>query len=147
MNATLDKMKDLLRAGDMCVLATCVEEKPHCSLMAYVTDEAVTRVYMVTLKRTRKYQNFLRNPRVSLLVDTRYEQPPRARKEVQALTVSGTYHPLAEAGERQRIVQEMAAKHPHLETLLAHEDAEPFAIRIDSFLLLDGALDAHFLEI
>jgi nitroimidazol reductase NimA-like FMN-containing flavoprotein (pyridoxamine 5'-phosphate oxidase superfamily) len=147
MTSTLDKMKDLLRAGDMCVLATCVEDKPHCSLMAYVTDELVTEVYMVTLKRTRKYQNFLRNPYVSLLVDTRYEQPPRARKEVQALTASGTFHPLAEAGERQRIVQEMAAKHPHLETLLAHEDVEPFAIRIDSFLLLDGALDAHFLEI
>jgi hypothetical protein len=30
--AMLETMKDFLKARDMCVLATCAEEKPHCSL-------------------------------------------------------------------------------------------------------------------
>jgi hypothetical protein len=32
-------MKSLLKANSMCVLATSSDDKPHCSLMAYVTDD------------------------------------------------------------------------------------------------------------
>jgi nitroimidazol reductase NimA-like FMN-containing flavoprotein (pyridoxamine 5'-phosphate oxidase superfamily) len=143
----LDKMKNLLKTGDLCVLATCAEGNPHCSLMAYITNGAVTTVYMVTLKQTQKYRNFLQNPQASLLVDTRQEQPLPARAGIQALTVSGTFQPIAEEDEKQRIVREMAERHPQLRELLANSDAEPFAIKIHSFLLLDGALDAEFIEI
>ncbi len=143
----LDKMKNVLKTGDLCVLATCAEGNPHCSLMAYITDDAVTTVYMVTLKQTQKYRNFLRNPQASLLVDTRQEQPPPVRAGIQALTVSGTFQPIAAEDEKQRIVNEMAERHPQLRELLANSDAEPFAIKIHSFLLLDGALDAEFIEI
>jgi nitroimidazol reductase NimA-like FMN-containing flavoprotein (pyridoxamine 5'-phosphate oxidase superfamily) len=144
--AMLEKMKDFLKARDMCVLATCAEEKPHCSLMAYITDEAVTRVYLVTLKQTQKYRNFLKNPQVSLLVDTRSERPPMARAEVQALTVSGTFCSIAEEVEKKQILEKIAERHPHLQALLAQEEAEPVAIKIHSFLLLEGALDAQFIE-
>jgi nitroimidazol reductase NimA-like FMN-containing flavoprotein (pyridoxamine 5'-phosphate oxidase superfamily) len=143
----LDKMKNLLKTGNLCVLATCAEGNPHCSLMAYITDGAVTTVYMVTLKQTQKYRNFLQNPQASLLVDTRQEQPPPARAGIQALTVSGTFQPIAEEDEKERIVREMAERHPQLRELLANSDVEPFAIKIHSFLLLDGALDAEFIEI
>ena len=143
----LDTMKNLLRAGDMCVLATCAAGRPHCSLMAYFTDDAVTMVYMVTLKQTKKYQNFLQNPHASLLVDTRNEQHLTGRAGTQALTVEGTFQPVAEKIEKEQILGKMGEKHPHLKELLADEDAAPFAIKIQSFLLLDGALDAHFLTI
>jgi nitroimidazol reductase NimA-like FMN-containing flavoprotein (pyridoxamine 5'-phosphate oxidase superfamily) len=146
MTAVLDRMKSLLQATDMCVLATCAEGKPHCSLMAYITDDAGKMVFMVTLKETQKYRNFLQNPQASLLVDTRNVQPPPVRHEIRALTVSGTFQPITETTEKKRILQKMAERHPHLKELLAREDAEPFAIKIDSFLLLDGALDAYFIE-
>jgi nitroimidazol reductase NimA-like FMN-containing flavoprotein (pyridoxamine 5'-phosphate oxidase superfamily) len=147
MTSMLDTMKNLLRAGDMCVLATCADGKPHCSLMAYFTDDAVTVVYMVTLKKTKKYQNFLQNPHASLLVDTRNEEHLAGRAGIQALTVAGIFQPVAEKIEREQILGEMAEKHPHLKELLADEDVTPFAIKIHSFLLLDGALEAHFITI
>ena len=41
----LEKMKALLRENSLCVLATCSEGRPHCSLMTYVTDEHFTDVF------------------------------------------------------------------------------------------------------
>jgi nitroimidazol reductase NimA-like FMN-containing flavoprotein (pyridoxamine 5'-phosphate oxidase superfamily) len=37
----IDTMKELLSTHDMCVLATSGDQGPHCSLMAYVCDDAV----------------------------------------------------------------------------------------------------------
>src|SRR5512137_1024930 len=91
MKSAPDEMKNLLKAGNMCVLCTCAEGKPHCSLMAYVTDDSVTKVFMVTLKETQKYRNFLQNPQASLLVDTRNEPQTAGRGGIRALTVSGTF--------------------------------------------------------
>jgi nitroimidazol reductase NimA-like FMN-containing flavoprotein (pyridoxamine 5'-phosphate oxidase superfamily) len=147
MTSTSDQMKDLLKAGNMCVLCTCAGGKPHCSLMAYMTDDAGTMVYMVTVRQTQKYRNFLQNPQASLLVDTRNEQHAAGRAGIRALTVSGTFHAIEDEAERRRILGEMAGLHPHLRELFEHEDAEPFAIKIGAFLLLDGALEAQYLEV
>jgi nitroimidazol reductase NimA-like FMN-containing flavoprotein (pyridoxamine 5'-phosphate oxidase superfamily) len=147
MKATIDTMRALLKAGSMCVLATCAAGKPHCSLMAYITDDAGTTVFMVTLKETQKYRNFLQNPQASLLVDTRYEQHSAGRGQIQALTVSGTFQTIEEDGERASILGKMAENHPHLGELLRNASAEPFAIKVDSFLLLDGALEAQYVEV
>jgi nitroimidazol reductase NimA-like FMN-containing flavoprotein (pyridoxamine 5'-phosphate oxidase superfamily) len=147
MTSEIDAMKDLLRTGNMCVLATCADGKPHCSLMAYITDDEVTTVFMVTLKETQKYRNFLKNPQASLLVDTRNEQRSAGRERIQALTVSGTFQTIEEENERQQVLGKMADKHPHLRELLERAGAEPFAIKIKSLLLLEGALEAQYAEL
>ena len=33
----LEKMKDIVKGNDLCVLATVSEGKPHCSLMSYIS--------------------------------------------------------------------------------------------------------------
>jgi nitroimidazol reductase NimA-like FMN-containing flavoprotein (pyridoxamine 5'-phosphate oxidase superfamily) len=143
----LDTMKEILKTQDTCVLATCAEGKPHCSLMAYLSDDAGTMVYMVTLKETKKYRNLLQNSSVSLLVDTRNEQHVPKKARIKALTVSGAFLPINEKTERDQLFEKMGVKHPHLKELLANKDAEPFAIKIQSFLLLDGTLEKHFVAV
>jgi nitroimidazol reductase NimA-like FMN-containing flavoprotein (pyridoxamine 5'-phosphate oxidase superfamily) len=147
MTSASDVMKDLLKEGNMCVLCTCAGGKPHCSLMAYITDDTGTMVFMVTLRQTQKYRNFLQNPQASLLVDTRNEQLAAGRGGIRALTVSGTFQAIEDEAERRRILGKMAGSHPHLRELLGLEDAEPFAIKVNAFLLLDGVLEAQYLEV
>lgn len=53
----LERMKQLVREKDICVLATVSGSKPHCSLMAYVTDEDCREIYMVSRRQTGKYRN------------------------------------------------------------------------------------------
>ena len=48
----IEKMKEFLRENSIGVLATCSENKPHCSLMTYVTDEQAKTIHIITLNTT-----------------------------------------------------------------------------------------------
>jgi nitroimidazol reductase NimA-like FMN-containing flavoprotein (pyridoxamine 5'-phosphate oxidase superfamily) len=140
-------MKQLAREKDICVLATVSGGMPHCSLMAYVVDEGCREIYMATFKNTTKFSNLMKNPDVSLLIDTREEHAGPLRPEAKAMTVDGTFQEIEDEDRKNRIRVKLLEKHPHLESFLAHPDAEVFCIKIRSFLLLDGLTDAHFEEI
>jgi nitroimidazol reductase NimA-like FMN-containing flavoprotein (pyridoxamine 5'-phosphate oxidase superfamily) len=141
---TLEKMKQLARKKDICVLATASGGMPHCSLMAYVIDDGCREMYMATFKNTTKFKNLMENPDVSLLIDTREEHSGRLRPEAKAMTVDGTFQEIEDENKKNRIRGELLDRHPHLRQFLAHPDAEVFCIKIRSFLLLDGLTDAHF---
>jgi nitroimidazol reductase NimA-like FMN-containing flavoprotein (pyridoxamine 5'-phosphate oxidase superfamily) len=143
----LDKMKALVKQKDVCVLATASENKPHCSLMAYVTDDECSEIYMVTNSDTRKYRNLVQNSTVSLLIDTRDEVQNANRLEAKALTVEGKFRPIEDGKEKGLVRDWLREKHPHLEKLISHPNAEVFSIRVVSFLLLDGPTDAYFEQI
>lgn len=139
----LERMKELLKRKDLCVMATESEGVPHCSLMSYAVSEDGREVWMLTRAETKKYRNLLANPNVSLLVDTRGEREPRA----MALTVSGRFEspgsPEREAGIRRRLVE----RHPDLADLAKDPAARALVIRIRSFQLLDGISEAHFRDL
>jgi nitroimidazol reductase NimA-like FMN-containing flavoprotein (pyridoxamine 5'-phosphate oxidase superfamily) len=138
-----DRMKTLLKEGDMCVLATCSDNRPHCSLMGYITDETAETVYMVTLKDSQKYRNIAGNPQVSLLVDTRQDIPLMGRAGVKALTVHGTCRPIPSEEERA-LLAELADKHPQLAGLVRDPSAVLLQVRVEGLLLLDGVSEAHY---
>lgn len=143
----IDAMKDLLRTHDMCVLATTAEQRPHCSLMAYVCDDPIRHVYMVTFRDSMKFRNLSQNPAVSLLVDTRETHGKARRGETKALTVSGVYEPIQNPIQRAEARSRLLVAHPHLEVFLQSDAAEIIAVRLTSFLLMDGLTDATFFEL
>ena len=140
----LEKMRELLKELDMCVLATAHEDRPHCSLMAYVTDSEGSRIYMITQRKTKKYRYLLENPHVSLLVDTRCAWGLPDRGKVQALTVYGMFEPVADPDAGEAALRRIVERHPHLKQVAEQPDAELFSIRVESFLLLDGVSSACF---
>jgi nitroimidazol reductase NimA-like FMN-containing flavoprotein (pyridoxamine 5'-phosphate oxidase superfamily) len=140
----LEKMKALVKEKDICVLATTSADKPYCSLMAYVTDEDCREIYMVTHRQSRKYENLMKNPYVSLLIDTREEHLGSRRPDAKALTVSGTFGRIDDENKRSHVRSKLLDRHPHVEEFLNHPDAEILCIRVESFLLLNGLTDAHY---
>ena len=137
----LAEMKALAREKNTCVLATVAGQKPHCSLMAYVTDQNCTEMYMVTHKNTKKFKNLMQNPSVSLLIDTREISP---RSETRALTVTGECETIENEKKRQKVRAKLLAVHPYLSEFINHSEAEILCVRIRSFLLLNGLQEAHF---
>ena len=140
----IQKMKDLVKRKDTCVLATVTENNPHCSLMAYITDNDCREIYMVTNRQTTKFRNLTANASVSLLIDTREEHTGPDRHNTQALTVSGVYHEIMDENKKARVRKNLLEKHPHIRDLMDMPDAEIFCVKITSFLLLDGISEAHF---
>jgi nitroimidazol reductase NimA-like FMN-containing flavoprotein (pyridoxamine 5'-phosphate oxidase superfamily) len=140
----LETMKALIREKDLCVLATAIDNRPHCSLMAYAADDQCREIYMVTRRDSTKYRNLMGNPMVSLLIDTREEDLPERRSRARALTVSGRFRPVEDADKREAVRERLLERHPHLHEFAHHPDAELLCVRLESFLLLDGIADAHF---
>lgn len=138
----IEKMRDILRKGSLCVLATSLDDRPHCSLMSYITDPGAETIYMATLGSSRKFANLMQNPHVSILIDTR----DFARKvaEISALTVTGAFRPIAENERKQEILMRITEKHRHLQAVCSHPDAEVVAVRIESFQLLAGPSQAYY---
>jgi nitroimidazol reductase NimA-like FMN-containing flavoprotein (pyridoxamine 5'-phosphate oxidase superfamily) len=144
MNAMLDKMTALLKAKDICVLATVSDNRPHCSLMVYATDEQCHEIYMVTHRQTKKFRNLTENPVVSLLIDTREEDLGLRRSNAKALTVNGVFKKMNEPHERELILARLVQRHPHLKNFAEDPDAELIRIKIESFLLLEGLTSSYF---
>ena len=137
----IDKMKTLVRRQDSCVLATTDGAVPHCSLMAYIVDENCENLYLVTPRRTLKYDNICRHPHVSLLIDTRGEAD---RGRVMALTVAGTCSEVVGETERTDLLERFAAAHPHLDGFIRAGETAFLCVAIRTLQLLDGPDRAHY---
>ena len=137
----LTEMKALAKENKTCVLATVADGKPHCSLMAYVTDDNCEEIYMVTLRNSQKYRNLTENPAVSILIDTRENSQ---RSEAKALTVEGLYAVIQCKEKQEKIQARLLSVHPHLTDFINHSEAEILRIEISSFLLLKGLQEAYF---
>lgn len=136
MTAARQRMLQMIRDQDTCVLATAGGGVPHASLMAYLAAEGGRRLYLITSAHTRKYRNILDNPRVSLLLDTRGAASRGGR--VQALTVSGLCWPLEGAREQEQIKEQFMARHPHLQGIARDPVARVLAVEVETLQLLDG---------
>ena len=140
----LEKMRNIVRGNDLCVLATVSEGKPHCSLMTYITDDTCSKIFMISHKQTKKYGNLTANPIVSLLIDTREEERGQKRIDLKALTVVGEFQIIKDQTQKSLIHAKFLKTHPHLTDFLNDPGAEIFSIKIKSFQLLDGVKDAFF---
>ena len=140
----LEKMKDIVKGNDLCVLATVSEGKPHCSLMSYISDEESQEIYLISQKQTKKYVNLMENPTVSLLIDTREEGKGQRRIYIKALTISGEFQTINDPGKKDLLRSRFLKRHPHLTDFLNDSGAELFSIKIKSFQLLNGVKDAFF---
>ncbi len=143
----LETMKKLAKEKDLCVLATISGDKPHCSLMAYTTDDDCREIYMATHRSTQKYRNITENPFVSLLIDTREDHRGSTRPDTKAMTISGIYERMGDEQKKALARSRLLKRHPHLKAILEHPDTDILCIRVTSFLLLDGLTDAHFEKI
>ncbi len=140
----LKKMKKIVKDKDVCVLATVMDNAPHCSLMSYVPDRDCREIYMMTRKGTKKYRNLAANKTVSLLIDTREEDCGADRTRIKALTVSGVFKTIGEKAKKKLVRQKLLKKHPQLKPFAQDPDTEVFAVKVKSFQLLDGVKDSYF---
>lgn len=137
----LEKITRLIAEQDICVLATVFENRPHCSLMAYVASTDGRRIHMVTSRSTKKYSNLMRNTSVSLLIDDRTAS---GRETTSALTLAGTCAPMAEGEAREQARQAIAGRHPHLSKFVDHPDVDILEVEVESVLLLQGLSESYF---
>ena len=139
----LDRVTEIIRENDICVLATAGADGPHTSLMAYAGSGDFRTIYLATPRNTRKYRNLCAQPRVSLMVDTRDEDP---RGEVKALTIAGCADEIRDDAEAAAVRNVLLGRHPQLQSLLAQPDIAFIRVVIESVQMLSGPLEACYVR-
>jgi nitroimidazol reductase NimA-like FMN-containing flavoprotein (pyridoxamine 5'-phosphate oxidase superfamily) len=128
----MQQIKDLIHNNAFCVLATCFEDKPHCSLMSYAADADCRELYMITLSDTRKFRNISMNPMVSLLIDSRADRASGETHTIQALTLGGRIQSVTDPDKKEQARQILLKAHPELKDFTGDAEAVFLCMQIES---------------
>ena len=109
----IDELIRLDRKTLHAVLATAYDDIPHTSLVAYAFDCQENVFVFLTPGKTTKYLNILRNPHVSLLIDTR-GNTDKDYLSGEAFAVTGRAVVLRAGRKRERLSDTFLNKHPKL---------------------------------
>ncbi|WP_319542392.1 pyridoxamine 5'-phosphate oxidase family protein [uncultured Pseudodesulfovibrio sp.] len=132
-------IEDIIKAKDICVLATSDGIAPHTSLMHYFADHAVMKFYFLTSSTSKKSKNLKKNPHVSLLIDRRDENI--------ALSIEGIYSPIKKQQTVEAIVKLFLLKNPHMKEFAMHPETELVRIEGKSAELVQGFTDVFFTKL
>lgn len=106
------KIRELFDSQMLAVLATDDREFPYTSLVAFSCTEDLKFLLFVTDRFTRKYKKMAANPRVSLLIDNRSNQPADFENAI-AVTAVGRAKAVGE-DEKEEMKKIFLSKHPRL---------------------------------
>lgn len=142
-----EEMARMIRERDLCVLATSAGDVPHASLMSYAVEPDLQYIHMATPANSRKWANLKRNPNMALLIDEREKSVAGNRSLARALTVGCELSPVDGDTEKARILEILAARHPHLRDFLAQPEIEIIRGKPLWLLLLTGAEHSEFINL
>lgn len=137
-----DYCMSLFTGADLLVLATVGPGGPHTSIMAYVASPDGREAWMATAAGSRKWDNIMADPRVSLLIDDR--DRAEERDAITALTVTGQHIPVTTKEDEVAIRAALLDRHPGLTVFLDGPGPRLIRIRVSSFLLLSGRTEAYY---
>ena len=129
-----ERIRGLLRQQRLAVLSTQRDGQPYSSLMAFAYTPNLKKLLVATGKKTRKYQNILKESRVSLLVDNR-SNSEEDFAEALAVTISGTAQEV-ETGNYRKYAEIYLSRHPYLENFLSAPSTSFLQIAVDSYLIV-----------
>ena len=125
----IDELKKLNTKALHAVLATAYDNIPYTSLVAYAFDHQDKVFLFLTPRKTTKYINILKNPNVSLLIDTR-ENTDKDYLSGEAFTVIGKAVALRASKRRERLLKTFLNKHPKLSNFSKERSTAVIAVDI-----------------
>ena len=127
-------LKDLFDSQPLAVLATQGDGQPYTNLVAFTVSRNLKSLFFATTQSTRKFANLSAEPRVSMLVDNRANNPSDFRW-AKAVTVTGKAKKIDKEKEVE-ITEGYLGKHPHLKDFLASPSCALIRIRAETYYLV-----------
>ena len=126
-------LKDLFKTQKLAGLATQSNGQPHNCLVAFACTDDTKFLLFATRRDTRKFQDILVNPPVSVLIDNRSNDQADFQ-DAMAVTAKGVAHEM-EGHEKELLTQLYLEKHPYLETFIGKSDVALVRIEVREYLV------------
>lgn len=129
-----DRVEELTATQPLAVLATADEGAPYCSLVA-IGVAGPAEIVFATTRTSHKWANLCAEPRVSLLLDNRTNQPSDFGDAYAATATGVASECLGESAERARGV--LLDRHPHLDAFLAADSTALVSVNVERWYVVD----------
>jgi len=135
----------LLNQQHLATLATMSQESPYCNLVAFTPSDDLKTIIFCTPRTSTKYANIVRNPKVSLLIDSRTQSgsDPQAGTAVTALGYVVQDSSQAEDELKGR----HAARHAQFRDFIYSPDCALMQVQVQRYILVSSLRDVSVLEI
>jgi heme iron utilization protein len=125
-------LKDIFSTQYFAVLSSNENGQPYSNLVAFAVTDDLKSLIFVTGRNTLKYRNILKNQRVSLLIDSRTNNPADIEKAT-AITVIGDAH------EETEIESDLHTlylnRHPYLSRFISKTDSALIVVTVSVFIV------------
>lgn len=131
----------IFQTQKLAALATQEPGHPYLSLMAFAVTEDLSSLIVATKKGTRKYNNMIKAPGVSFLIDDR-----SLEKDVfqHTMAVTGVGRAIEiEENEKGSGAALFLKKHPELEAFVRSGECALIKILIDDLVVIDQFQEAE----
>jgi heme iron utilization protein len=125
-------IKEICSTQYFAVLSTDENGQPYSNLVAFAVTEDLRSLIFVTGRNGLKYENIIKNPRVSLLIDSRTNNPADIDKAT-AITVIGDAH--EEIDSERGFHTLYLNKHPYLSRFVSNSDNAIIVVTVAVFII------------
>ena len=115
------------------VLATSCDSQPYTSIVAFAMAPGMSGAVFATPKKTSKYKNILKDPRVSMLLDLR-PGTGGGLMEAEAVTIIGKASTLRRGLRRTELEACLMKKHPELAAFFAAPDTAIVYVKAEKYV-------------
>jgi nitroimidazol reductase NimA-like FMN-containing flavoprotein (pyridoxamine 5'-phosphate oxidase superfamily) len=138
---TLEEMFESFDTLRFAVLATSEQGSPYTSLIAFALTPDRHTLIFATPKATRKYENIISQPAVSILVDNRSQEAGDIQG-AQAVTLLGTAQEVSTPAQKAAYQAVLVKRHPELAAFLDDPGTALIAVTIHQAVHV-----AHFQDV
>lgn len=130
----VERLRAHFRQQLLGVLATQDASSPYTSLLAFAVNEGLDRLFFVTSRLSRKYDNIAANPQVAMLIDNRTNNSVDFQRAL-AVTVLGEAHEIPEH-EKKTPLALFLRRHPTLEPFCMLPSTSLMEIAVHRYILV-----------
>jgi len=140
----IEKLEDLLQSQRFAVIATQGEREPYTNLVAFIHSKDLKQIIFATSKNTKKYDNIVKNSKMSMLIDNRGNKPDDIKKTI-AVTAIGTADELKNDYNFYKNLY--FKKHPYLIDFIKLTDTVLINFKVDKYMMVDNFQNVKVIKI
>ncbi len=127
-------LQQLLESEKLAVLATHREGQPYCNIVAFAVTSDLRYVVFATPKASQKYENMVRDGRVSMLVDNATGKDNDFQEAIAA-TVVGRAEEMPKT-DGEHLLELYLQKHPKLSEFVHSADSALMRVSVDVYVVV-----------
>jgi nitroimidazol reductase NimA-like FMN-containing flavoprotein (pyridoxamine 5'-phosphate oxidase superfamily) len=128
-----NKLKVLFKTQKLAVLGSDKGNQPYPSLIAFAHTDNLKNFVFSTLRNSNKYANIMINPKISMLIDNRSNQPSDFS---DAIAVSVFGHAEEVKDDKERLLDLYLEKHPYLKDFVGLPNCVLLRINVTKYSIV-----------